>query len=559
MSLLLKLVGVCLKTTFGLSVMRDKYLRRKEKLWQPILVLIAIFAGFSVFAYFFVKAAQALVQVGNAYGQPELVYTIAIIVTQLLLLIMGLFLVISAFYFSDDLSILVPLPIRPPFILTAKLVVVVVNEYLTSLFVFVPATIAYVQVLGGGVAHFLTLAIVFLLTPVLPLVISALAALGLMRLINRRHRDLMMVIASLVFTVIILGLNFALQSSVGNNDPQAYLRQLMTSRYGLIEAIGNRFPPAVWATVAIAQAGSFDGLLNLVYFVGITAVGLVLLWWIAGRLFFAGLIGGDEVARRRKKYSQREWKDRTESGSVFSALFWREWKLFIRTPIFAMNGFLGALIMPIAMIFPLMAQGQLGKLTAALQTDPRNAAIAVLVIAALIMFMGSINTIASTSISREGKFFYISKMIPVPAELQARAKLFHGFIGAVVSLIPVTVAYAFLAKPSLVNLLAAVLIGLAGTMMGMAFGLYVDMQFPHLKWTNPQQAVKQNFNAVAPMFLLMIVIGAAAFLGFKLFTTGMSYYLIYVLFLALFAIPAAVFYRFTIGAANRLYHRLDIQ
>lgn len=558
MSLLLKLIGICLKTTFGLSALRDKYLRRKEKLWQPILVLIAIITGFGVFAFFFLQVAYSLVQTGNYYGQPEIVYTIAILGTQVLLLIMGLFLVISAFYFSDDLSILVPLPIRPAHILTAKLVTVVVNEYLTSLFLFVPAALAYVRLIGGSIAHFLSLAIVFLLTPVLPLVISALAALGLMRVINRRHRDLLMVIASLVFVVIILGLNFTLQSSVGNTNPQAYLQQLFTSRYGLIQAIGNRFPPAVWATEAIAQAGSFEGLLNMVYFVGITAAGLAVLWQIAGRLFFAGLIGGDEVVRRRKKFSQREWTDQTEANSVFSALFWREWKLFIRTPIFAMNGFLGALIMPIAMIFPLIAQGQLRKLTTALQTTDQNAAIAVLVVAALIMFMGSINTIASTSISREGKFFYISKMIPVPAELQARAKLFHGFIGAVVSLVPVTVAYVILAKPSLINLVSAVLIGLAGTMMGMAFGLYVDMRVPHLKWTNPQQAVKQNFNAVAPMFLLIVVIWAAAILAFKLFTAKMSYYLIYGLFLALFTIPAAVFYRFTINAANRLYHRLDI-
>lgn len=557
-SLLLKLIGVNLKTTFGLSVMRDRYLRRKEKLWQPLLILFGVVAGFSGFAYFFLQIAYSLVQTGNYYGQPEIVYTLAILGTQLLLLIMGLFLVISAFYFSDDLSILVPLPIRPSLILVAKLVTVVVNEYLTALFLFVPAAIAYMQLIGGGIAHLASLLVVFLFTPVLPLVIAGLAALALMRVINRRHRDLLMVIASLVFVVLVLGVNFSIQSAVGKNgDPQAILQQLFTSRYGLIEAIGNRFPPAVWATKAVALSGTGEGFLNMAYFLGATAAGLAVLWAIANRLFFGGLIGGDEVIRRRKQLSASELASRTEQNSLFSALFWREWKLFIRTPIFALNGFLGALIMPIAMIFPIMAQGQLRQLLTEIGSG-RNAAIATLAIAAMIMFVGSINTIASTSVSREGKFFYISKMIPVPAELQARAKMVHGLIGAVVSAIPMLVAYLWLARPAPLNFLAAALIGLTGTLMGQAVGLYVDMRAPRLKWTNPQQAVKQNFNAVIPMFLMMPIIGLAALLAVKLFVAEWNYGLIYLLFILLFSIPGAIFYRITAGAANRLYHRLDI-
>ncbi len=554
----MKLIGVSLKTTFGLSALRDKYLRRREKLWQPILVIIAMLAGFGTFAFFFVQMAYSLVQVGNTYGQPEIVYTFAILGTQLLLLIMGIFLVISAFYFSDDLSVLVPLPIKPAYILIAKLTTVVVNEYLTSLFLFVPAVIAFVRLIGADFLHLLSVALVFIFTPVLPLVLAGLAALALMRVINRRHRDLMMVVASLLFTVIILGINFSMQSAIGENaDPQAMLQQLFSTRYGLIQSIGNRFPPAVWATKAIAQAGSAEGTLNLLAFLGTTALGVLLLFLISGRLFYGGLIGGDEVVRRRKSFSQSEWQDRTEQKSVVSALFWREWKLFLRTPIFALNGFLGALIMPIAMIFPLMAQGQLAQLVAAVQSG-RNSLIATLVVAAMIMFIGSINTIASTSVSREGKFFYISKMIPVAPEQQARSKMLHALVGAVVSAVPVTVTYAVVAKPSPLSLAAAVLIGLAGTIMGMAFGLYVDMRFPRLKWTNPQQAVKQNFNAVVPMFLMMAALGLAALLAFKLLAMDLPHLMIYALFILLFAIPGAILYHFTTRAADRLYNRIDI-
>ncbi len=557
MGLLLKLIVVSLKTTFGLSAMKDKYLKRRQDLWQPLLIGFALITGFGTFAYFFMQVAYSLVQVGDAYGQPEIVYTIAILGTQLLMLVMGLILIISAFYFSNDLTILIPLPIKPAYIVTAKLATVVVNEYLTSLFLFVPAVLAFTRLIGASVTHFASVLVVFLLTPILPLVIASLAALALMRVINRRHRDTLMIVASLLFVIVILGVNFSMQSAVGDGDPQELLRHLISSRYGLLEAIGNRFPPAIWATKAIAQAGSVEGWANLLGFVAATGVGVVALFLLSSRLFYAGLIGGDEAPSRNKRLTERQWQARTARNSVFSALFWREWKLFLRTPVFALNGFLGALIMPIAIILPLIAQGQLGQLLSAIETG-QGALIATLAVAAMIIFMGSINTITSTSVSREGKFFYISKMIPVAPELQARAKMLHGLIGAIISAIPILITYGIVVKPSLLRLLAATLIGLSGTVMGMAFGLYIDMRMPKLQWTNPQQAVKQNLNAVIPMFLIMLVLGLVALFTFWLVTSGMDELLLYLTLLLLFVVPGLLLYRFTVGAAKRLYNRVDI-
>ncbi|MGI6358293.1 MAG: putative ABC transporter permease subunit [Bacillota bacterium] len=557
MSLLFKLIAISLKTTFGLSALRDKYLRRKQELWQPLLVGLALVMGFGTFSYFFMQVAYSLVQVGDAYGQPEIVYTIAILGTQLLMLIMGLFLVISAFFFSNDLSILVPLPLKPAYIVTAKLATVVVNEYLTSLFLFTPAVLAFARLIGAGVAHFASVLVVFLLTPILPLVIASMVALAVMRVINRKHRDTLMIVASLLFVVILLGVNFSMQSAMGKGDPQEMLQRLISTRYGLLEAIGNRFPPAIWATKAIAQAGSAEGWLNLLAFIGITAVGLLVLYLLSGRLFYAGLIGGEEVSGRGKRLTKRQWQDHTSQSSALSALFWREWKLFIRTPVFALNGFMGALVMPVALVFPLIAQGELARVLSAVQTE-QGAFIAALAVAAMIIFMGSINTITSTSVSREGKFFYVSKMIPVAPELQARAKMLHGLVGAVVSAVPIAVTYAVIVRPQLLHLLAAVLIGLSGTVMGMALGLYIDMRAPKLHWTNPQQAVKQNLNAVIPMFAIMLVLGLFALLTVWLFTSGVSPLFIYLLLLLLFVIPGLLLYRFTVGAADRLYHRLDI-
>ncbi len=554
--MLLKLTILNIKNTFGLSVLRDR-IRKREKMWQPLLMLLVILYGFGVLAFLFSKLADVLVMVGMQFGQPEIAFTLSIVAIQLVVLILGLFLVISTFYFSNDLSILVPLPLRPSHIFTGKLATVMINEYLMAAFLFAPTVIAYTRFAGGGLSYWLTLIIVFLLLPLLPLTISSVLALGLMKVINRRHRDTLMVIGSLIMVVLTLGINVFIQVNV-DNDP-AVLQELLTSRYGLIETVGSHFPGSVWATKAIALAGSAQGWLNLGLFVAIAVAAVLLLMAIAERLFFAGLIGGDEVIRKSRQLSRAQWESQTRPRSVFSALFWREWKLFLRTPIYALNGFLGALIMPIALIMPLLAQGsgQLAEATVFLQAEP-GTTIAALAIAAVIILLGALNTIASTSISREGKLFYISKMIPVPAETQARAKLTHAFVATLVSAIPITLVYVFFVRPSLPDVVAALLIGLSGSLLGLAVGLYIDMLWPRLHWTNPQQAVKQNFNAVLPMMLEMLVLGGSGYLAFKLIVAEWPAHLIYAVFLSLYAVTGFIVFHLTVAAAEKRYHSLDV-
>lgn len=554
--MLLKLTFLNIKNTFGLSVMRDR-IRKREKIWQPIALAILLLYSFGVLAYLISQLADGIVMVGMQFGQPELVFTLAIVAIQLVVLIMGIFLVISTFYFSNDLSILVPLPLKPAAIFGGKFVTVLINEYLLTAFFFVPTVIAYTRFAGGNLGYWLSLIVVFILLPVIPLTISSVLALGLMKVINRRHRDTLMVIGTLILVAISLGLNFFVQTTIGN-DPNA-LQEMFSSRYGLIETIGNRFPPSIWATKAIAQAGSSEGWLNLTLFVGVTVASFLLLLAIADKLFYSGLVGGDEVVRKSKVLSTAQWEAKTRQRTVFAALFWREWKLFLRTPIFALNGFLGALIMPLALAMPLLAQsgGEIGVFVAAAKVEPA-ASIVALVVAAIIVLLGAMNTIASTSISREGKLFYISKMIPVQAKMQAQVKLAHAFVGTLISIIPITLAYVFILKPTIMNLMAAILIGLSGSLLGLAGGLYIDMLWPRLHWTNPQQAVKQNFNAIIPMFLEFIVLGASGYLAYRLIVAEWPAAIIYAVFLALYTVVGVAFFYLTIAAAEKRYHSLDM-
>ena len=84
------------------------------------------------------------------------------------------------------------------------------------------------------------------------------------------------------------------------------------------------------------------------------------------------------------------------------------------------------------------------------------------------------------------------------------------------------------------------------------------MRWPRLHWTNPQQAVKQNFNVVIPMFLEMAVLGGSGYLAFRLITAEWPVHLVYAVFLGLFTVTGLLVFYLTVAAAEKRYHRLDI-
>ena len=62
---------------------------------------------------------------------------------QVFLLVTGIFYVLGVFFYSRDMSALIPLPVRPWQVLGAKFAVVLAYEYLMALPVLLPPMIIY--------------------------------------------------------------------------------------------------------------------------------------------------------------------------------------------------------------------------------------------------------------------------------------------------------------------------------------------------------------------------------------------------------------------------------
>jgi ABC-2 type transport system permease protein len=551
------LVRAALKSNFGLNILRHRLLRQKKDRWLlPLFVL----AGLSLIPTL-VGAIKLLV---GLYGmlaplnQQAALLTFAILAGQVLILLFGLYYVISAFYFSRDLEFLVPLPLKPFQVMVSKFIVICVNEYLTIFLIVVPVFVTWGLLARAGARYWAFAVIVYLLLPVIPLAVVSVLVVGLMRLVNvSRKKDALILIGSLAMIVVSLvaqaSFNRSGHSGMNAQDAVAFF----SSPDSLLSRLGSRFPPSVWATKALAGGPGATGPAHLALFAAVSValfLGLVLL---SEKLFYRGLIGIGEVGARRRALSSHEMSRRLTSGRrPFRALLAREWRLMNRTPIFLLNGVLVVVIIPVVLIL-MVKTGREQEMFLIKLLDTANPSLIILAAAAFLTISGSLNGTSSSTFSREGGQFWISKVMPVtPGEIIA-AKIAHSYAIALLGIVVSTAACVVIFQLRAGLLVPAVGLALVAAFLLTIVGMLIDLARPLLDWTNPQKAIKQNLNVLISMLAGIGILAGTGWLAAALMKSGMSGTAVVLSLAALFAVLSGAGTLALFRFADRRYREIE--
>lgn len=300
---LLSLILAQLNMNFAISYSRYYYFKKRERMWEPILIavgigMLAVMLGTGVF-----KLTSAFYDATAMVGQGSVTVVLGMLLAQVVVLVLGFVLVISVFYFSNDLDLLIPLPLVPAEVLLGKFSVILASEYV-GLFVFlIPFFVAYGIKAGvNPIAYTISAVLVFLALPVIPLVIAAIPAIFLMRVTNlSRRKDTLLMIGGFLFIALMVGFQVFVQTRVPEMaEGSEFIRKVFSTANALVDVVGRRFPPSLWATKALVDSGTLSGLLYLMLFLGISALGLVTLIGIGNKVFYEGVVSGFEAASPRK-------------------------------------------------------------------------------------------------------------------------------------------------------------------------------------------------------------------------------------------------------------------
>jgi len=544
-----------LRSNFGLATLKHRLFKEKKDRWLVPLIGAAAIGVVPMF-YGLVLLIENVFLVLKPMGQERALLSFGILAGQILILLFGIYYVIASFYFARDLEFLIPLPLRPGEVMASKFAVIVINEYLTVAAVVLPVVVTVGVLARGGVGYWVNAALVYLALPIIPLAVVSIVVVAMMRVINvSRKKDALILIGSLV----LIGASFAVQiglgRSAGNGGPGASARALaafFTSPDSLLNRVGAVFPPGIWATKAIAGGFSGEGLANLALLLGVSVVAFAGMVVAAEKLFYRGLVGLGETTGKRRRLTRDEMSRRVSSGRrAFAAIFGREWKIMNRTPIFLLNGVLVSVFIPA--IFVLMATidrgGRGGASGGGGGGDPMallrammsaNPLVVILGAALFMTICGSINGTASSTFSREGAQFWISRTIPVAAREQAAAKFLHSYLVAMLGVATASVVAAVFLHLKAAHLAPAVGLSLVAGVLLTAVGMMIDLARPLLDWTNPQKAIKQNLNVLLALLadvgiLTVVFFAVKALIKAKLATNVV----LSVMFVGLGALAAA--------------------
>jgi ABC-2 type transport system permease protein len=184
--------------------------------------------------------------------------------------------------------------------------------------------------------------------------------------------------------------------------------------------------------------------------------------------------------------------------------------------------------------------------------------LAVILATALFMTIcGSLNGTSSSTFSREGAQFWISRVIPVAPREQAAAKFLHSYLVAVLGVITAGGVGAVVLHLEAAHIAAAAGLALVAGVLLTAVGMAIDLARPLLDWTNPQKAIKQNLNVLLALLadiglLTGVFFGVKALLKAKLGTNAV----LGAVFVALLLLAAAS-YAALLRFADKRYPEIE--
>ncbi len=468
---------------------KKKTRRTGKALVGALLLYGFLFAYLCAMLFLMAKfLCEALVPMGLTWFYFALMALMALVLG----VIGSVFNTYATLYLAKDNDTLLAMPIPPRYILLARLAGVYVSGLFFELLVMLPATLAWFiygepTLLGAIFAVLIPFVLSFFV-----LSLSCLLGLLVAAISTRiRHKSLVITFLSLGF----LGLYFW-----GYSKLLSSLTDLLT----MVGDIAERVKGPLFLLYHMGRAAEGKAL-SMLIFTGIV-LGIFLVICLALSHTFLTLATTNRGAAR-KAYKH----ERAAQRSVMRALLMRELKHFVSSSIYMLNCGLGVLMMPIAGIMLLVFKDDVRTLLPLFGALFGGEDVLPLLLAAAACMLAATVYITAPSVSLEGKHIWIVQSLPVEPRKVLFAKLLLHLIVAVPPSLVAVACMLIAIAPSLPFVLLIPISMLLFLLLGALFGLFINLKFPNLNWTNEAVPVKQSMSAFVALFggwVLIVALGA---------------------------------------------------
>lgn len=470
------------------------------------LVGILIFFLFGLYMYFYGKM---FVESGKSDG----VLLLGVFFGSLIIAISSVSKTYSYLFSSKDFDLLMSLPIDTKTIFMSKVINLLIINYVMFSYFYLPAIIVYSMF---EVTNFLYWFLAILSFFIIPLPIVSIfgflsCQLGKIKL-NEKIKRMLTILLSILLVVVIMIVTMNLNSETGDeniffNDMYNSLKKLYY--FGYIIVLGIK--------------GSVNWFL---FFVVLSLILFICFFIYANKNYL--IINSNEKDKniKNKKNAKEE-----QILSPRLALIKKEIRSYFGNPIYVVNTLIGP-ILSIIFIFFLYSQSKAEYLKVGEKLIEMRMILPPLSLF-LIVFSVSITSTTSSSISLEGKNMWILKSLPVREKDIFNAKIFVNLLITIPFIIVDNIIINFKIDLSFIESVFMFLIPISIVDLVSNIGLYINLRFPKLDYSQPAQVVKQSLSVLVTMvvttILIMILIFVAIFVYLISNNIILSYLLLFLI------------------------------
>ncbi len=548
------------------NLLRPNKQAADEKKGTKTAIFIIIAVAYLFIAAFIVVMVALLGEAVVMLGLINEMIALLFAISSLIVLFFGLVSLFNTLYFSKDSEFFLALPVKPSNVFFAKFCLVYATELIVAAAVLVPSLITLGIVAHMDPLYYIVTIIGIFLAPALPLILATILAVPLMYVVGFfKNKSALTSVLMLVLFAGFFGVYFYFVMQMQNNQVQGDPALIVEGMRSALKTVSNIVYPflALARCATLYEMGELgagvSSLINALIFLGATGALLGLSLFISRYVYNRGAASQLENVKQKST-----GKEKFIAGSALKALVKKEWRELIRTPAFAYQCLAGILLSPI--MVAVFSFSMFGDMFTEIGTDGLDfakigAGIQWFVcFGFLLMFGVGLNVAASTAVTREGKGFFFSKMMPVDYKTQIRAKQIVcnaiSLAAAFLSLIVLTVAtkeFLFLILGFIYTIVFAY--GFNN------FSIYFDLKKPKLDWATPNEAVKQNFRIMVPYFIniaVSFIFIAAPVICFIFLDYAIACLIIWAVFFAFAIIMAIVFHKLLNKNVDRFYEELTI-
>ncbi len=507
---------------------------KDEKLFSRIKKILLLIIGVLFLEFIFIYAVNTIMDVFITENMQHEFITIFSTFMMILHLVLGITMATKILYIKVDLSLL-KLPVSGFNVFFAKFIYMLSKQLLYSLMISLPIFILFGVKTSQGLLFWLLLLPNVIFLPIIPFLIALLLSVPVMWVIKIFKNKFIILLAFYIvllvvgFTLYIYILKFILNildsgsvADVFDSSTVMAIKQFSTYLYLPLLFKNSLLFYNFWRSAVINLA--------------IVVLLAVIIYIFAEKSYFNFIISSKNQSIFKKK-------TKIVHQSSAMALMTKEFKNIFRSTNYAFQYLTVVITTPLMVYFSSTIASSVG--TPALG----EGVLPGIVVLILIMFLSMGTSFSATSITREGKIFYLTKIMPVSYTRQIVVKF---IIYLIISIPSIFVSTFVLALAGILEAIPALLIAVSLSFVivgNICNSIIMDIKRPQFQYLENGEVASNNKNTSASIgigFVISFIMGIGGIV-LSFFVSIPSMYMV----LFGFGVPFAAIEMF------RLFHHLE--